>query len=63
MNSDSLEEKGREKEHAVLLLEKLKNKEKKIRFHSIVIGTNTIVSCNKEERLNEYITNYKKKNI
>lgn len=63
MNSDSLEEKGREKEHAVRLLEKLKTKERKIKFHSTIIGNNTIVSCKREEKLNEYITNYKKKNI
>lgn len=40
------------------LLEELKKKEKKIKFHSRRIGKNTIVYCKNEDRLDDYEDNY-----
>lgn len=40
------------------LLEKLKEKEKKIKFFERRIGKNTIVYCKNEERLDEYEESY-----
>ena len=40
------------------LLEKLKEKEKKIKFFERRIGKNTIVYCKNKERLDEYEENY-----
>lgn len=52
------EEKFEHKKKAQVLLDELKNKEKKIKFHERKIGKNTIVYCKNEERLDEYEDNY-----
>lgn len=46
------------KSKAKRLLDELKKKEKKIKFHERKIGKNTIVYCKNEERLDEYEDNY-----
>ena len=52
------EEKFEHKRKAKVLLEELKRKEKKIKFHERRIGKNTIVYCKNEYRLDEYEDNY-----
>lgn len=52
------EEKFEHKKKAQVLLDELKKKEKKIKFHERKIGKNTIVYCKNEERLDEYEDNY-----
>lgn len=52
------EEKFEHKRKAQVLLEELKRKEKKIKFHEREIGKNTIVYCKNEDRLDEYEDNY-----
>ena len=52
------EEKFEHKKKAQVLLDELKQKEKKIKFHERKIGKNTIVYCKNEERLDEYEENY-----
>lgn len=52
------EEKFEHKRKAQVLLEELKRKEKKIKFHERRIGKNTIVYCKNEDRLDEYEDNY-----
>lgn len=46
------------RERGIRLLEQLKAKEKKIKFHARKIGKNTIVYCKNEDRLDEYEENY-----
>ena len=46
------------KRKAKVLLEELKRKEKKIKFHERRIGKNTIVYCKNEDRLDEYEDSY-----
>jgi hypothetical protein len=52
------EEKFEHKRKAQVLLEELKRKEKKIKFHERRIGKNTIVYCKNEDRLDEYEESY-----
>jgi hypothetical protein len=52
------EEKFEHKRKAQVLLEDLKRKEQKIKFHERRIGKNTIVYCKNEDRLDEYEENY-----
>lgn len=52
------DEKFDNRTRAKKLLEELKNKEKKFKFHERKIGKNTIVFCKNEERLEEYDNNY-----
>ena len=52
------DEKFEYKKKAQVLLDELKKKEKKIKFHERKIGKNTIVCCKNEERLDEYEDNY-----
>ena len=52
------EEKFEHKRKAKTLLDDLKRKEKKIKFHERRIGKNTIVYCNNEDRLDEYEDSY-----
>lgn len=52
------EEKFEHKRKAQILLDELKRKEQKIKFHERKIGKNTIVYCKNEERLDEYEDNY-----
>ena len=52
------EEKFEHKRKAKTLLDDLKRKEKKIKFHERRIGKNTIVYCKNEERLDEYEDSY-----
>jgi hypothetical protein len=52
------EERFEHKRKAQVLLEELKRKEKKIKFHERKIGKNTIVYCKNEDRLDEYEENY-----
>jgi hypothetical protein len=52
------EEKFEHKRKAQILLEELKRKEQKIKFHERKIGKNTIVYCKNEERLDEYEDSY-----
>lgn len=52
------EEKFEYKRKAKVLLEDLKRKEQKIKFHERRIGKNTIVYCKNEDRLDEYEENY-----
>lgn len=53
-----IEEKFEHKKKAQVLLDELKKKEKKIKFHERKIGKNTIVYCKNEERLDEYEESY-----
>lgn len=52
------DEKFEHKRKAQVLLEDLKRKEQKIKFHERRIGKNTIVYCKNEDRLDEYEENY-----
>lgn len=52
------EEKFEHKRKAQMLLDELKRKEQKIKFHERKIGKNTIVYCKNEERLDEYEESY-----
>lgn len=52
------DDKFEHKRKAKVLLEELKRKEQKIKFHERRIGKNTIVYCKNEERLNEYEESY-----
>lgn len=52
------EEKFEHKRKAQILLDELKRKEQKIKFHERKIGKNTIVYCKNEDRLDEYEDNY-----
>ena len=54
----TLEEKIDSRTRGQKLLEQLKEKEKKIKFHERRIGKNTIVYCKNEERLDEYEDSY-----
>lgn len=54
----TLEEKIDSRTRGQKLLEQLKAKEKKIKFHERRIGKNTIVYCKNEDRLEEYEDNY-----
>lgn len=53
----TLEEKIDSRTRGQKLLEQLKAKEKKIKFHERRIGKNTIVYCKNEDRLDEYEDN------
>ena len=50
----TLEEKIDSRTRGQKLLEQLKAKEKKIKFHERRIGKNTIVYCKNEDRLDNY---------
>lgn len=52
------DEKFDNRTRAQKLLEELKNKEKKFKFHERKIGKNTVIFCKNEERLEEYDNNY-----
>lgn len=52
------DDKFEHKRKAKVLLEELKRKEQKIKFHERKIGKNTIVYCKNEERLDEYEDSY-----
>lgn len=52
------EERINSRDRGKILLEQLKAKEKKIKFHARKIGKNTIVYCKNEERLDEYEESY-----
>lgn len=54
----TLEEKIDSRTRGQKLLEQLKAKEKKIKFHERRIGKNTIVYCKNKDRLDEYEDNY-----
>lgn len=54
----TLEEKIDSRTRGQKLLEQLKAKEKKIKFHERRIGKNTIVYCKNEYRLDEYEDSY-----
>lgn len=54
----TLEEKIDSRTRGQKLLEQLKAKEKKIKFHERRIGKNTIVYCKNEDRLEEYEDSY-----
>lgn len=54
----TLEEKIDSRTRGQKLLEQLKAKEKKIKFHERRIGKNTIVYCKNEDRLDEYEDSY-----
>lgn len=51
---ESLENKTTEKNRAEMLLEKLKEKERKTKMYEKRIDSRTVVRCNKKERLDEY---------
>lgn len=51
---ESLENKSTEKNRAEMLLEKLKEKERKTKMYEKRIDNRTVVRCNKKERLDEY---------
>lgn len=54
----TLEEKVTSKTRSEEILERLKKKEEKIKFHSRRINKNTIVYCKNKERLDEYEESY-----
>lgn len=54
----TLEEKVNSKTKAQELLERLKRKEKKIKFYEQRINKNTIVYCKNKERLDDYERSY-----
>ena len=54
----SVEERIDSRTRGQMLLLKLKEKERNIKFYTRKIGKNTIVYCKNEERLNEYEDSY-----
>lgn len=52
------EERAENRTRGQQVLEKLKEKEKKIKFFERRIGKNTIVYCKNKERLDEYEESY-----
>lgn len=54
----TLQDKVASKTKAEEMLERLKKKEKKIKFFERRIGKNTIVYCKNKERLDEYEESY-----
>lgn len=54
----SVEERIDSRTRGQMLLLKLKEKERNIKFHTRKIGKNTIVYCKNKERLSEYEDSY-----
>ena len=54
----SVEERIDSRTRGQMLLLKLKEKERNIKFYTRKIGKNTIVYCKNKERLNEYEDSY-----
>ena len=54
----SVEERIDSRTRGQMLLLKLKEKERNIKFHTRKIGKNTIVYCKNKDRLDEYEENY-----
>ena len=54
----SVEERIDSRTRGQMLLLKLKEKERNIKFYTRKIGKNTIVYCKNKERLNEYEESY-----